>query len=281
MSLLKKLLAAAGLLAILPIFAAAQTNYVTVTNFVTVIVTNVVTITNAPMGPVTLNAPTVAAPVKKGKHPWNNSISAGLTLARGNTDTTLVAADFTTEKKTPQNEFNGSLGLAYGEQNSQQTADSYKGASQWNHLFTPETYSYLRAEGLRDYIADVDYRFMIGPGMGHYLLKETNVSLAVGSGVNFEGQSLGNQGDTFATVRLADKFEYKINNRSRIWQTVEFLPEIDGWDNYLVNFEIGAEASFTKSFALKTYLDDNFNSRPALDHVKNDVRLVAGVAYKF
>jgi hypothetical protein len=62
---------------------------------------------------------------------------------------------------------------------------------------------------------------------------------------------------------------------------VEIFPQVDRWDNYVVNFEIGTEASFTKSWSLKTYLDDNYNNRPAANRVKNDVKLVAGVAYKF
>jgi putative salt-induced outer membrane protein YdiY len=232
------------------------------------------------MATISYTAPTVTAP-KKPKTAWNHSLSAGATLARGNTDTTLISADYTAVKKTPKDEYNGMLGMAYGEQDNKQTADNYKGSFQWNHLFTTNNYGYLRAEALRDYISDVDYRFTVGPGLGHYLIKGTNTTFAVGGGVNFEGQSLGNQGDTFATFRLADKFEQKINNHARIWQIVEFLPQVDRLQNYLVNFEVGAEAPFTKSLSLKAYLDDNFDSRPALDHVKNDVRLVTGMAFKF
>lgn len=277
----KEIFAAACAAAFVAGAASAQTNYVTVTNFVTVTITNVVVITNTAMGPITLGAPTVEAPHKTAKYPWNNSMSAGLTLARGNTDITQVSADYSVMKKTPKDQYSASAGLAYGEQDSRQTADSYKGAIRWDHLFTERFYSYTQGEGLRDYIADVSYRLTVGPGLGYYVLKNTNTSLALGGGVNFESQALGNQGNNFATLRFADKFEYKFNSHARIWQNVELLPQVDRWDNYLVNFEIGAEASITKSFSLKSYLDDNYNNRPAAEHVKNDVRLVAGLAYKF
>jgi putative salt-induced outer membrane protein YdiY len=313
MSLIKQIIAPAlGLLALANL-ATAQPTYVTVTNYVTVTVTNFVTLTNTisvfntlsgthfvsvtnlatltnrlsatNLASLTNRAGVVTAavkPLKGSKYPWTNSISGGLTLARGNTDTTLMSADFVGTKKTPDNEYTGTADVAYGEQDSKQTVDDYKASFRWDHIFTDRWYSYLRTDGLRDYISDVDYRFTLGPGVGYYLLKQTNiVTLAVGGGVNFEAQSLGNQGDTFATLRLADKFEYKINSHARIWQTVEFLPEISGWNNYLINFELGAEASLTKSFSLKSFLDDNFNSEPALDHVKNDVRLITAIAYKF
>lgn len=292
MSVVKRILALAGLVSVLAASAFGQSNFVTVTNYVTVTVTNVVVVTNAVKGTNALIG--LAAGVNhKAQYPWTNSVTGGLTLMRGNIDTTLVSAQYDITKKTPKNEFTGTTGLAYGEQNSSQTVNNYKGSFQWNHLFTPHTYSYLRADGLHDYIADINYRLTVGPGAGYYLLKQTNFTLAVEAGVNFEGQSFGTeassnnaagsgyQGGAFATMRLADKLEYKINNHARIWQSVEVLPEVDQWDNYLVNFEVGAEASFTKSFSLKTYLDDNFDSRPAAEHVKNDLKLVTGIAYKF
>jgi putative salt-induced outer membrane protein len=261
--------------------ASAQTNYVTVTNFVTVTITNVVILTNAGSAPISITAPVVVAPNKKAEYAWNNSISAGLTLARGNTDITMVSGDYSTAKKTPKDEYSATLGAAFGEQDSKQTVDNYKGSIQWNHFLTTRFYDYLRGDGLRDYIADVDYRVTGGPGMGYYLLKDTNTTLSAETGVNYEAESLAGLNTSFTTVRLANKFEHKVNNHARFWQSLEVFPQVDEFGNYVVNFEIGAEANFTKSFGLKTYLDDNYYNRPAADHVKNDVKLVTGIAYKF
>ena len=222
---------------------------------------------------------TGAAPGKK--YPWESSVSAGLTMTRGNTSTTLFTADFLTKRKTPTDEYMFFLGGSYGEQNSTDTVNNYKASAQWNHFFTGRFYGYLRAEGLRDYIADLDYRLTIGPGLGYYLIKDTNTTLAAEAGVNFEAQRLGGTDQNFATVRLAERFEHKFNDRARLWQNVEIFPQVDKLENYVVNFQIGMEASISKSFSLKTYLDDSYANRPALGRKKNDVKLVAGVSYKF
>jgi len=121
----------------------------------------------------------------------------------------------------------------------------------------------------------------LGPGAGYYLIKETNTFLAVEGGAGLETQKLGRKSDTFATVRFAERFEHKFSDKARVWQSVEFLPQIDKWDNHVVNFEIGLEAALTKSFSLKTYLDDTYQNQPAAGKQKNDVKLVAAVAYKF
>jgi len=225
---------------------------------------------------------TSAAGVVKGKkYPWESSVSAGLTVTRGNTSTTLFTAGFLTQRKTPTDEYLLGLGGSYGEQDSKDTVNNYKAFAQWNHFFTERFYGYLRAEGLQDHIADLDYRLTIGPGVGYYLIKETNTTLAVEAGAGYEAQRLGGKDETFATVRLAERFEHKINDHARLWQSVELLPQVDKLDNYVVNFEIGLEATITKTFSLKTYLDDTYANRPALGRKKNDVKLVAGVSYKF
>lgn len=301
MSAKKTFITSAGILAAAAGISSAQTNFITLTNYVTVTITNVVVITNAvttvppaavpavpampPVhaSPVAANSATNApslAPAQI-KYPWKNSVSAGLTLARGNTDTTLISADYSTTRKTPDNEYSGEASLAYGEQDSKQTADNYKGNFQWNHLFTDRFYAYGRTEALRDYIADIDYRFTLGPGLGYYVIKNKTTTLALGGGVNYEAQSQGGQANTFATLRVADRFEYKLSDSARIWQNFELLPEVDRFDNYLANFELGAETTLYKSFTLKTVFSDNYDNRPAAAHEKNDVRLVAGVGYKF
>jgi putative salt-induced outer membrane protein YdiY len=273
----------AGILAASLLASTAQPATVTVTNYVTVMVTNVVTVTNVvpPAAPVAAAA-TTAIPAAPPKNPWQSSVSVGLTLTRGNSDTTLFTADFLTQKKTPFNEYSIGLSGAYGSQNSQDTVNYYKGFAQWNHLFTERFFSYVRTDGLRDIVADVDYRLTIGPGAGYYLVKQTNTTLAVEAGVAFEAQRLDHESDqTFATVRFAERFEHKFSDQVRLWQNVEILPQVDKLDNYVVNFEIGVEAMLSKSFSLKTYLDDNYDNRPATGKMKNDAKLVAALGYKF
>jgi len=288
----KKFLWIAGFLASFVFAAAAQPAVVTGTNYVTVMVTNIVTITNIvpPASLATPATPAAAAiaasipptPKMAAKFPWTNSISLGLTLARGNTETELATADFLTQKKSPFNEFRIELSAAYGDQNSKQTVNNYKASAQWNHLFTPRFYSYLRTDGLRDVIADVDYRVTIGPGVGYYLIKSTNTSVALEAGSAFEAQKLDGKGDQpFATLRGAEKIERKLNEHVRLWENAEILPQVDRWDNFIVNFEIGLETALTKSFSLKTYLDDNYDSRPAPGKVKNDAKIIAALGYKF
>jgi putative salt-induced outer membrane protein YdiY len=253
--------------------ASAQTNVVTETNFVTVTVTNVITVTNTvPPPPVVVTPATL----------WESSAGLGFTLTRGNSDTLLFTANIQTHRKTVENELTLGADGAYGENNSVANVNDIHGFGQYNHLFTDRFFGYVRGDALHDEIADLQYRVTIGPGVGYYVIKETNTSLAFELGPSFVNQRLGGEGENYVTLRVAERFEHKFKHYgARVWESVEFLPQVDKVENYLMNSEIGIEAAVSKKMSLKTFLDDNFASEPAAGRQKNDVRLVTGISYKF
>ena len=54
-----------------------------------------------------------------------------------------------------------------------------------------------------------------------------------------------------------------------------------GLENYLANFEAGIDTAITKQWSLRVVFQDQYASEPAHGRKKNDLRLIAGTAYKF
>jgi len=225
--------------------------------------------------------PQQTATVATNKPAWESSISAGLSLTKGNSDTLLTTAAFKTRMKTPANEFMFGVDGAYGESDSVKNNETLHGVSQYNHLFSDRFYAFLNVEGLHDGIADLQYRFTFSPGAGYYFVKTTNTTFAGEFGPGLITQRLGGVDTTYATLRLAERFEHKLNDGARIWEKAEILPQANKLQNFLVNAEVGAEAALTKTFSLRVALQDNFVNQPAPSRKKNDVRLISGVVYKF
>jgi len=227
------------------------------------------------------NTSSTGAPTAEKKYPWESSIAAGLTVTSGNSETLLGTLAIGTARKTPENEYAFGADFAYGKANSVKNIETYHAFGQWNHLFSERLYSYVRGDVLRDTIADLRYRVMLSPGAGYYFLKTTNTFLAgeVGPGVVF--RDIGGNHENYATLRIAERFEHKFSPGTRVWQMAELLPQVDRFQNYIFNFELGAEAAFTKTLSLQVVLSDSYNSEPAIGRKRNDVKLVSGVAYKF
>ncbi|MGH7980399.1 MAG: DUF481 domain-containing protein [Limisphaerales bacterium] len=225
------------------------------------------------------------------KPKWVSDVSAGLTLTRGNSDTTLASLTAATDRKTDVDEWSLGANATYGKARitvngvpeSSTTAQQADGFLQYNHLFTARFYGYGRVEGFHDDIADVHYRLTIGPGVGYYLVKNKRMDFSLELGPGYISQELGSERENYATLRGAEKFHLKLSDRARIWESAQIDPDVDNWGNYLVVAEVGIEADLTanKDLSLQCYLDDNYNSQPAMGRLKNDAKTVVAVDYKF
>lgn len=237
----------------------------------------------APAAPAAAAAAAAPAEAAKEapKNPWVTSASIGFSLTRGNSETLLVTGNILSEKKWDKNEVRLGLDGTYGEDRDTTNAEQVHGFGQYNRLFTERLYAYGRVDALHDGIADVDYRVAMSPGAGYYFVKNqtTTFSGEVGPGYVLERQ--GGEDHDYFTLRLAERAEHKLNDRVRVWESVEYLPQVDDFNNYIINAEIGIDTSITKKLSLKVFLVDTYDNDPAPDRKKNDLKLVTAVAYKF
>jgi putative salt-induced outer membrane protein YdiY len=230
-------------------------------------------------------AQTAAAPATN----WQNTATAGLTLARGNTDTTLASLSLDSAKKWAHSDLHLEADAIYGDSKvpgnsaSTTTADAEHSFAQYNQNFTDRFYAYGRAEGMHDAIADIEYRLTLTPGAGYYFIKNKTADFSLEGGPGFITEKLGDQTSSYVTLRIAEKSHYRISEHAKAWETIEFLPQVDNFNNYIVNAEAGIEAGLNKSnkLALRTVIDDSYDNVPAAGRLKNDLKLIAGITYKF
>src|SRR5664279_786462 len=132
-----------------------------------------------------LTAAESAAPTEAPKK-WDTSAAAALTLTRGNSDTLLVTLSLDSKRKGEKDEIDLGVSGGYGEStvNSVDTKNTefLQGYGQYNRSFSDQFYGGLRLDGQYDGIAGIDYRFKISPIAGYYLIKNTNMMLAVEGG---------------------------------------------------------------------------------------------------
>ena len=221
-------------------------------------------------------APTNAPPK------WTGSASLGFILTSGNSDTLLFSSKVLASRKwDKRNELDLGADATYGEQEDEKNNELIHGFAQYNRLFTERWFGYIRLDALHDDIADVDYRITFGPGVGYYFIKNERTLLRgeTGPAVVFEKQ--GGEDDTYLTWRLAERFEHKLTQTTKIWQSFEILPEVGEWDNYIVNAEAGIDVAINNKWSLKAYVQDTYDHEPAEGRLKNDVKVVTALGYTF
>ncbi|MGA9450063.1 MAG: DUF481 domain-containing protein [Verrucomicrobiia bacterium] len=232
---------------------------------------------------------TIAAPPPKPKAVWKSSVAAGLTMTSGNSETTLATLTAGTDRKTDRSEWSLGGDGAYGQSkvsgqaNTTTTAELLHGFTQYNQLFTERFYGFGRVEGVHDGVADIKYRASLSAGAGYYFIKNTNTDLSVDVGPGYVFQKQDDESTTYNSLRVGEKFHQALSDRARLWQTAEYTPQVDKFDNYVVNTELGIEADLTrdKKLALRSYVTDSFNNEPAPGRKQNDLTWVTAIAYKF
>ena len=220
-----------------------------------------------------------AAPVKK----WETSAAAGLSLTRGNSHTILTTLGIDTKRKWETDEALAGISGGYGKSDGVRNTDYVQAFGQYNHLFNERLYGGIRVDGNHDGIAKLAYRFRVSPLVGYYLIKETNTTLSVEAGPSMVVEKYEKQSsDNYIAMRFAEKYEHKLSETAKIWQTAEYIPQIDRWvEKYIISGEVGISAAITKQWGLRVVGQIIHDSEPAPGLKRNDLRLIAGTDYKF
>jgi putative salt-induced outer membrane protein YdiY len=222
-----------------------------------------------------------AAAAEPKKPAWESSVAVGLTLNKGNSDTLMATAAFLTGKKWEQNELAFGAAGAYGETDGTKNAESAGAFGQYNRLLNDRLFGFGRVEFLYDALAFIDYRVTVSAGLGYYFIKNDRMTLSAEVGPGWVAEQVAGETSEYFTIRFAERFEYKLTKTARIWEMLEYMPQVDRWGNYLVNAELGIETSVSKSVNLRAYIQDTYRSEPAPGAEENDLKLIAGVRYKF
>lgn len=241
---------------------------------------------------------------------WQTSAGLNLGLSGGNSDNFTLGGNLLTVKEwgaTGANILSMGADVNYGTstttevvnpgapgQQVQETdntnVNNYGGFLSYDRLLTERLYLSGRLSGRHDEIAGVEYRIAATASVGYFLVKKKNLTLAVEAGPGYVWEELVGTGyNDYATIRFADNFEWKFSEKSRLFQSFEYLPQIDQFSNYMMTLAIGVETDLYKNLALQVVFRDWYRSEPAqyantvppLYREKNDFQLTAGVIYRF
>jgi putative salt-induced outer membrane protein YdiY len=220
---------------------------------------------------------------------WHGDVAFGLSLARGNANTFLMNASASAENAWDKNDLKlGADGVYalnnFGQSNETRAAENVHGFEDYKRLFTDRWYGDFRTDLFHDDIAAIRYRAIFGPAVGYYFIKTDASQLTMDVGASYVRQRLDDEGNKgYATLHVGEHGEHFFDKakKARIWETVQFYPQLNRWSNYLVTAEAGAEAALSARFNLRVVVDDYYNSTPATGRKENDILLASQLVYKY
>lgn len=214
------------------------------------------------------------------KKPWELTLAAGTALNSGNTDTRLTTASALYQYKGKEHELLLSSDFAYGTDKGDANVDNANGKVNYHFRFSELAYAVADASGTRDGIADIEYRFLISPGLGLYAIKNDTMSLGFEAGPGFLVERKGSEDNNAWTGRLAERGEWQALPTSKIWESVEYVPHLDDFEQYLITAEAGVQSAITTLLNVRLVVKDSYDNAPAPGRKSNDVSITGALAIK-
>ena len=213
---------------------------------------------------------------------FRNNLNLGLTLTDGNSETLLGNAAIVSEGTLA---YSSSLRIGaegnYGESRihdeKETTVENARAFANARKDVSKRWYTALNAAANYDNIAAIDYRALVGPAIGGYILRREKAILTAEVGPTYMWEKVDGVSDNFLALRLAERLEHKLSETAEIWQAAEFIPKAETFDDFLLNAEVGISAAMSARMQLRLVLQLKHDSTPADDLKKNDITLISGV----
>ncbi len=209
-----------------------------------------------------------------------NSIALGLTLTDGNSDTMMGNISLLSTRNRDEHNLRLGLDYTYGEDQDEKTTDNAKAVAEYRYLLSERAYAFGTLSVLYDDIADIDYRAVLAAGPGYYLMKDENVTLGVEAGPAYIHEKVGGEENDDLALRVGQRYDRTLSATAKCWQALEYLPVVDDFEDYLMNFEIGVEAAINSSASIRLVVKNAYDSTPAEDREKSDTTVIGALAYQ-
>lgn len=232
------------------------------------------------------------------KETWHGSVNVAYQSSRGNTYQNSATVLANVNRRWEKDRVNANFGYYYSEtgvskEDKEKSTDRWELEGQHDHFWNVKFYTYENARYEQDDIAGLDYRLRLGAGAGYQWLdgrefastgkwsfnQEVGAAWIKNSYVNQDPSA----DDSYATVRYAHHLKYfpKWNDKVEGFHNLEFLPQVDDWENYLIKADIGFSTKILMDFDLLCKIEWDYNSMPSIGRKSSDIRYIVGLGYKW
>ena len=216
---------------------------------------------------------------------WKGDVSLGLSLARGNTQSSNFSFSFAAGGPVGKNLMLENKGIyLFAEADDKTSAESGLIASRLNWQHTDRLFSYYELQADRDRFKNYSSRFMPAVGVGYKVVAQESVSLILDAGLS---QVLTNfydatDSESYTGLKGGQALVWKISKTSEFNEKAEITGDVSDLGRYFLRLEANLVTAITNSWAVKLTVIDTYDSRPVgLGIKENDIVFIAGISRKF
>ena len=218
---------------------------------------------------------------RKEKGAWKRSVEAGVSTASGNSDVMRYDGSASAAKETDANYTFLEIAGRYGESDNETDAANATGDAKYQHKLTERTYAALDGYVKHDQIADLSYRLRGSVSLGRRFVWTERAVLSAELGPGYVAEKKGGDQEGFMAGRAGQYLEILLTDSLQVWQSAEFVQNLEDSAVYFINAEVGLETVLMGNLNLRVSVEDAYDSQPAKDKVSNDLTTKTTLVWKF
>ena len=217
---------------------------------------------------------------------WAGYFDLGLSLVRGNAETTTFATTFNAARVTRTDkialQFNEIYATALISGHSAATAQAVRGGVDYNRNVKPRLFIDLFNQYEYDKFQDLDLRVVLGGGFGFKAIKTDRSHLDLVGGLDYDRAQFSTPlTQNSAEGYFGDDWSYKLSGSSSLTQSFRVFPNFTSGGDYRMNFDLGAATRLKRWLSWQVTASDRFLSDPVPGRKKNDLLLTTGFRVSF
>jgi len=233
---------------------------------------------------------TVCVPAMVDAAQWDTSVALGVTVAKGNSESLMANGSVTGERNTDLHDLRIGMEANYGKAEVETTTDGTARTEKDTTTDNTEallvykrkfgrTYANSDNTLSRDRMAEIDVRMIAALGGGVFVLDTEKAKLGLELGAAYIREDRPGTRDEQMALRVAGRHDQKLSGKSKAWAELEFLPNSDDLDDYLMNAEAGVEAALNSSLSLRVVFEAHYDSVVPNNIEKDDLSLISSLVY--
>jgi putative salt-induced outer membrane protein YdiY len=223
------------------------------------------------------------------KTKWTGSIVAGAALTRGNTESSTANINAEATRRGERDRIYLAAGYLFANQRDNNTGQNSTSADTWfikgkyDYFFTQRFFGYANMKYEKDRIANLDMRLSPGAGAGYQWVENARVNFFTEAGLTYVREVYTNPDETrsYVAARGAYHLNFVVNDHVKGFHNFEVIPNIEDVQAVLVYTDVGLRAAMTERLFLEGKAQLAYNSQPADNREKKDMRYTLGIGWTF
>lgn len=216
---------------------------------------------------------------------WSGAVELGLSGSDGNTENFNMRAAFDLARKVGLGESALNLTYRYSAEGGDATANRFVASARHDQRFSATSKWRYFITGVYEFdeFQDWRHRLTLGNGLGYAFVEDDTTKLIGRVGIGASKRWGGADESWIPEGILGLDFEHKLSERTSVYATVNYLPDLSDFPQYRLNSTAGLKVVVDPELGLNLHagFEDRYDSNPGPGSRRNDIDYFLMLGWKF